>query len=547
MGALRAHLRESLAALRSVFRNPGLRRIELAYLGSALALYANVVAVGVYAYHHGGATAVGLVMFARMGTAALTAPFVSSFADRYPQQRVMLASDLGRVAVVAAMAVAAAAGIPALVYVFAVLVSVFSTAFRPAEASLIPLLAETPEELTAANVSSSTFDSIGAFAGPAVGALLFAIGGATLAFAIIAVAYAWSAMFVARIGAGGRRAADEHEHEDAGGVAAGFRAVRAEPRLQLFIGLYGAQTIVAGAYNVLVVVIALELLGLGNAGVGLLQAATGVGAVVGAGLALALVGRRRTAGDLGLGLILFGTPFLALGALPRTWVAVIALAILGIGNSLVDISAVTLIQRAAPPAVAGRVFGLLEAALVGALGIGAVVTPLLVHVISARGALIVVGALLPVLAVATRFTRASVDAGAHLPEEQLAAISTVPFLDVLPLHRKEALARALERVELPAGATLFSEGQPGDRLYILVRGALEIDLPGGAKHETAPAFVGEIALLRDIPRTATVRIVEDSTLWALDGDHFLDAVAVHTRSSSAADAVLASRDAAATV
>jgi len=544
MHALRGHLRESLGALRSVFRNPGLRRIELAYLGSALALYANVVAVGVYAYHHGGATAVGLVMFARMGTAAVAAPFVSSLADRYPQQRVMLASDLGRVAVVAAMAVAASAGIPALVYACAVLVSVLSTAFRPAEASLIPQLAETPEELTAANVSSSTFDSIGAFAGPAVGALLFALGGPTLAFAVITVAYAWSALFVARIGASGRPEVPEHEET---GLAAGFRAVRAEPRLRLFIGLYAAQTIVAGAYNVLVIVLALRVLGLGNSGVGLLQAATGVGAVVGAGAALALVGRRRTAGDLGLGLVLFGAPFLALGALPRTWVAVVALAILGAGNSLVDISAVTLIQRTAPPAVAGRVFGLLEAALVGAVGIGALVTPLLVHLIHPRGALLAAGALLPALALATRFARAHVDEGAALPEEQLAAVATVPFLDVLPLHQKEALARALERVELPAGATLFSEGQPGDRLYILASGAFEVDLPGGAKRESAPAFVGEIALLRDVPRTATVRVVEDATFWALDGGRFLDAVAGHARSSSAADAVLASRGVAASV
>jgi MFS transporter/cyclic nucleotide-binding protein len=457
----------------------------------------------------------------------------------------MLASDLGRVAVVAAMAVSAAAGIPALVYALAVATSVLSTCFRPAEASLIPQLAGTPEELTAANVSSSTFDSVGAFAGPAVGALLFALGGATLAFVVIAVAYAWSASFVARIPAG-TRPASEHVDEESTGLVAGFRAVRAEPRLQLFIGLYSAQTIIAGAYNVLVVVVALQLLDLGNAGVGLLQAATGVGAVAGAGLALALVGRRRTAGDLGFGLLLFGTPFLALAALPRTWVAVLALAILGIGNSLVDISAVTLIQRTAPAAVAGRVFGLLEAALVGALGIGALVTPLLVHVLGARGALVAAGALLPLLAVATRLALTRIDAGASLPEEQLAAIATVPFLDVLPLHRKEALARALERVELPAGATLFTEGQPGDRLYILAGGAIEIDLPGGPTRSEAPAYVGEIALLRDVPRTATVRVVADATLWALDGRHFLDAVAGHARSSSAADAVLASRNAAAT-
>jgi MFS family permease len=289
------------------------------------------------------------------------------------------------------------------------------------------------------------------------------------------------------------------------------------------------------------VVVALELLDLGNAGVGFLQAATGIGAVVGALVALGLVGRRRTAADFGLGLACFGAPLLALAALPRTWAAVVALALLGIGNSVVDISAVTLIQRTASAAVAGRVFGLVEAAAVGGLGVGSVLTPLLLHLVGARWTLAAAGAILPLLSLVMRRALGSIDAGAVVPEAQLAAIATVPFLDVLPLQRKEALAAALERVELPAGSTLFSAGDQGDRLYILSEGAIEIDLPTGTKVEHAPAFVGEIALLRDVPRTATVRVVAASTFWTLDGEHFLDAVAGHSRSRSSADSLVASR------
>jgi MFS family permease len=541
MAAFRRQLAESASAFRGAFRNPALRRVELAYAGSALGLYANLVVVGVYAYHHGGATAVGLVMFARQCTAAVAAPFLSALADRYPQQRVMLASDLGRVVTVGAAAAAAAAGFPAAVYGLAVATSVLATTFRPAEASLIPLLAESPGELTAANVCSSMFDSVGVFAGPALGAVLLVAGGPTLAFAAIAGGFAWSAFFVARIRTPQRPDVPAHAELESSGLGAGFRVVRSEPRLRLLIGLYGAQTLVAGAYGVLVVVIALQVLDLGNAGVGLLQAATGVGAVVGAALAFALVGRKRTATDLSIGLACFGAPLLALAALPRTWTAVMALAVLGIGNSLVDVSAVTLIQRTSPPAVAGRVFGLLQAVLVGALGLGAVVTPLLVHLIGARGTLVAAGAILPLLAIATRSSLAAVDVGGSVPEEQLRAIESVPFLDVLPLHQKEALAASLEPVTLTAGATLFSAGQPGDQLYILTAGAVEIDLPEGAKVEEAPAFVGEIALLRDVPRTATVRAASDATLWALDGAHFLGAVAGHSRSRNTADAVVASR------
>jgi len=199
IGAVRDHLEESAAALRGVFRSPGLRRIELAFLGSITGIYANVVAVSIYAFHHGGPTAVGLVMAARMGAAAAASPFTASLADRHEQRRVMLATDLVRVGTVAATAAAALAGIPAGVFVLAVLTSVASTAFRPAEASLIPRLAGTPEELTAANVSSSVFDSFGTFAGPAGGALLYAVGGPALAFAAVSLAYLWSAVFVARI------------------------------------------------------------------------------------------------------------------------------------------------------------------------------------------------------------------------------------------------------------------------------------------------------------------------------------------------------------
>ena len=325
------------------------------------------------------------------------------------------------------------------------------------------------------------------------------------------------------------------------GIAAGFRSVRHEPRLQLLIGLYGAQTFVAGAYGVLVVVVALQLLGLGSAGVGLLEAATGVGAVAGAVLALGLVGRRRTAGDLNLGLVLFGAPLILVGVVTHTWAAVVALVLVGVGNSVVDISAVTLLQRTVPAPVAGRVFGLLESIIVGGLALGSLVVPLLVHLVGVRATLVIAGAVLPVLTLLMRKPLARIDVGAAVPVDQLAAIRSVAFLDALPMQRQEALAAALTRVELAAGETLFSRDDHGDRFYILESGAVEIDLRSGIKRESAPAFVGEIALLRDVPRTATVRADSPCVLWALDRAPFLAAVAGHARSRSQADAVLSTR------
>ena len=304
MPGIRDRVGESVSALREVYRNPGLRWVQLAYAGAAVGTYAYAVALGVYAYRDGGAAAVGIVMAVRLGVAAAVAPFAASAADAFRRERVMLMSDLGRALTVGLAALAVALGTTSLiVYVLAVCASIIATVFRPAESALLPTLARTPEELAAANVSSSTFDSVGSFVGPAIAALLLSVSSTSVVFGLVAATFAWSASCVWRVHAPERPAAShESDHE---GFAGGLRAIRAEPRLRLLIGLYGAQCVVAGALGVLVIVTALDLLDIGNAGVGLLEAASGVGSILGAGVALALVGRGRLAGDFALGIVLW--------------------------------------------------------------------------------------------------------------------------------------------------------------------------------------------------------------------------------------------------
>lgn len=544
MSKLRERVAESVAALRGVFGNPGLRRVEFAFAGSSIGLYANSIAVAVYAYGHGGAVAVGVFVFARLGISAAVAPLASSFADRYRQERVMLASDLMRVATVSASAVVVTVDGPALaVYVLATATTMLGTVYRPAESSLLPVLARTPEELTAANVSSSTLDSTGSFIGPSVGALLLAFGGTGLVFAVVAGAFAWSAWFIARVPSVERApaAGDDADATDLTGLGGGIRAIRAEPRLRLLIALYAAQCFVAGAVGVLVVVTALDLLALGNAGVGVLEASSGVGSIVGAAAALAVVGHKRLAATFALGLVLWGGPFVLLAGVPTAVVAVVSLGVMGAGNTLVDISAITLLQRTAPSEVAGRVFGVVEGATIGALALGALAAPALISLVGVRGALVAVGAPLPVLALLTRNRLSRIDAGARVPDEQLAVVAGVPFLAVLPLQAREFLAARLEPVSLTAGETVFAEREPGDRFYILDRGAVEVVLPQGTKLEEAPAFFGEIALLRRIPRTATVRAATNGHVWALDRTSFLDAVGGHGRSRASAENVVVER------
>jgi MFS family permease len=543
VGMLRSRFGESFAALKGVFANPDLRRVQLAYAGSSMGNFAYGVAIAVYAYQHGGATAVGVVTAVRQIIAAGIAPFAASLADRFPRERVMLFSDVGRLVTVGVTAALVTSGSPALiVYVVATFTTILGTIFRPAEAALMPLLARSPEELTAANVSSSTFDSTGVFVGPMIAAFLLALSGPAAALTFNAATFAWSAYFIARVRTpAGAAARARHGRGGWGELVGGFKAIAAEPRLRLLIGLYGAQCFVAGALGVFVVVIALRLLGLGTAGVGLLQAACGVGALLGAAVALSLVARARIAADFAIGLLLWGTPLLLVGAAPTAVVAALALGVVGVGNTLVDISAMTLLQRAAPPEVAGRVFGCLESVIVGSIALGAVTTPGLIALLGVRGALFAIGALLPVLSILRWRSLGAIDVGSRVAPERVAALRAVPFLTPLPLETLERLAGELIDVELPAGATLFEQGDAGDRFYVLHKGSLEIVLPDATKVEEAPSFVGEIALLRDIPRTAAVRAQTDASLWALERNDFLDAVAGHSRSRASADELAVTR------
>ena len=529
--------------MRGVFANPGLRRVQLAYAGSSVGAYANGVTVAVYAYEHGGATAVGVVQAIRQVVAASIAPFAATYSDRFPRERVMLFSDLARVVTVGTTTALVAFHGPAVaVYAAATLTTSLGTVFRPAEAALLPLLARSPEELTAANVSSSTFDSTGVFLGPMIAAFLLAIQGPALAFGFVVVTFLWSAYFVARLRTpAGETAGEDEEDETPESFIAGFRTIAAEPRLRLLIGLYAAQCVVSGALGVLVVAIAFQLLHIGSAGVGLLQAACGIGSIAGAAVSLALISRARMAADFAIGLTLWGLPLVLVGAVPTAAVAAVALGIVGVGNTIVDISAITLLQRTTPSAVTGRVFGVLESSTIGAFAVGALVAPALLGLFGVRGALLSIGALLPVLSILRWRSLATIDKGAEIPEERLAALRGVPFLAPLPLHTLERLAGGLADVSLPAGATLFERGDAGDRFYLLREGQLEIDLPGETKVEQAPAFVGEIALLRDIPRTATVRARTEAALWALERGDFLDAVSGHSRSRASAEEVAVAR------
>jgi MFS family permease len=524
--------------MRAVLGSPALRRLQLAWVGSILGGWAYLVALGVYAYGQGGAAAVGLVGLIRLIPAALAAPFTASLVDRQSRVGVMVASDLVRCGLMVGAAATIAADGPApLVYALVALSTISGTVFRPAKSALLPALVRSPDELTAANVASSTLESVGTFLGPALGGLLLAVSSPEVVFAANGASFLWSAVLVAGL----RRLEPQREHTDVAasegeGVLAGISTIVHEPTLRTLVGLYAAQTLVAGALNVLVVVTSFELLELDEAGVGLLYAAVGVGGLVGGFVALLLSTRGRLARDFALGLALFGLPLAFIGGLPISVVAVAGLAILGIGNSIVDVNALTIMQRAVPDAVLGRALGALDGLLLGTLGLGALAAPGLIEAIGAAAALVTTGMLLPLLALLTRPQLRALDSTTTAPDAA-GLLRNVPMLAALPPPVLERLAREAAPAHFATGETIVREGDPGDRFYVVERGEVEIV---GRRFGPGEAF-GEIALLRDVPRTATAAAASDVDLLTIEREPFVAAVTGHAPSAAAAETVIAAR------
>jgi MFS family permease len=541
-------MRDSLKPLRDVLANPALRRLQVAWAASMAGSLAFLIPLAVVSYHGGGgATGVGIVMLLRTAACAVFAPFTSILADRASPRRVMMVADLARAALilVLALVVHAGTGIGA-VYVLAVCVSIVSTVFRPAQAALMPALARTPEELTASNAVAVTIESAAIFAGPGIGGLMLAVSGADLAFAVCAGLLVLSAILVALVpepAGAPETAAAEPAGEGAIRVAtAGFRELASTPLLATVVGVYALQALVAGALGVFTVVLALQVLHIGNAGVGYLDSVFGIGGIVGGVGAAALAGGRRLALAFAGGVLVWGIGIALVGISNSTALVCVLLAGVGVGNTVVDVAAITLLQRSAPADVLGRVFGVLEAVMLTALGAGSILAPALISLLGVRPAIVVTGLTLPVAVALTGRWLVQLDV---LAPEQRAHVQLLRQLTVfapLSLPAIEQLAAHVERVEVPEGTVVVREGDPGDQFYIVEEGALAVTVGGQARTPILPGgFFGEIALLRETPRTATVTATADCRLLTVEREHFLAAVTGHAESAAAADLVVSRR------
>jgi hypothetical protein len=386
----------------------------------------------------------------------------------------------------------------------------------------------------------STIGSVGMLAGPALGGALLAVSGPSTVFGVTAAALVWSVACVLGVRRDESPAASGEEPL-LPSLLAGFRAIGSEPALRVVVTLTGVQQVVIGVFEVLLVVYALRVLDAGSSGVGWLNAAFGMGGVAGAGLVAALAGRKRLGADLGLGVLLWGVPMALVALWTNLGFALVLFAAVGVGNTLSEVAAMTLLQRTAEDKVLGRVFGVLESLILATLAIGAAVAPALVSALGVRAAFVVSGLLLPVVVVVLAPRLRAIDAAAHVPGEALDVLRSIAFLGVLPPPVLEQLASSAQPVSVAAGETVFARGDRGDRFYAIASGRVVVDVDGEARELGPGDFFGEIALLRDVPRTATVRTVDDVRLYAIERHDFIAAVTGYAPSREAAEHVVAMR------
>jgi len=471
--------------------------------------------------------------------AAIVAPLGSVIGDRMRRSHALALGYALQAVTLLATAIALYADATfSVVAVAAATAACAITLTRPVHHALVPDIAGSPAELAAGNSASTTVEGVAAFLGPAVSAVMLAGWGAASVFLLFGALSAVSALLTVGLAVRGRSVRSGRERL-VGSALAGFREVSADAGAALLVAMVAAQYVVVGLLDILTVVLAFDVLGLGDAGPGLLTSALGVGAVVGASASLALVGRRRLAPSLALGIALTGLPLALLAGVEVPWAAFALLAASGVGKAFFDVAGRTLLQRTVRAEVLSRIFGVQEAVMMAGIAVGSVAAPVAVAAFGPRGAFLVAGVALPITGLLAWFWIRRLDARALQPGPGYALLAALPAFAALPQRALEQLSWRTREVRVPAGQVVIREGDDGDLFYVVLQGSLRVT-QGGRELRTlgTGAGFGEIALLRDTPRTATVTAITDVDLGAVDRDDFLLAVTGLPAARSSAEDVV---------
>ncbi|MGZ4790836.1 MAG: MFS transporter [Ilumatobacteraceae bacterium] len=528
MGHGRRTLGQRVEAVVGVMRSRDLRRLQLGWAAYFLVDGIAMVGLAVWAFRRGGTSAVGVVGLCRLLPGALALPFGAWAADRFPRRRVVTLVFLVIAATQLAIAAALASEAPAaVIYVLIALNSIAGTPYRPAHLALAPLVARSPAELVAMNVTAGTLEGVVTFLGPALAAVLL-LGldpWFVLAAASLAALGGLRAVATITVDVDPSKAVRRAHDRPRAALMGGLIELRHNVDMAVIVGCFVAQILIRGVLGVLLVSVSFDLIHLGSSGVGWLAAAMGIGGIVGAVYAVSLTGHRRLARPFVLALILWGLPITLVGLLPHTGVAFAALLTIGIGNAILDVAGFTLIQRLGIDRTLGRVFGVLYTFGIAMGGLGSLAAPALISWLGLRSVLIAVGLVLPVLALALLSRFRSIDDHSEPLPEVLALLTRVPLLSPLPPTTLEKLAARSDTAENVAGDTIVAEGDPGELFYVIADGEVEVSRGGRSVGTLGPGDqFGEIALLRSTSRTATVVATGPTRLITIDGADFVDAL-----------------------
>jgi hypothetical protein len=530
------------AAFRDVLRSPDIRRIELGWGFSVVGEAASTVALVVFAFAAGGAGLVAVYGLFRMLAGVTVALGIAGFGDRIRSEVLLRGSTALKAILLTLATVTAAMDGPALgVIVLAASSSGLEGAYRPLQAATLQWLVRTPAELAAANVVASMMESTGNLIGPVLAGVLLAVADPTASIALAAAFFGLGWLSLLRLTVESRRPASRSNrllHDMVTGVKA---FVRLAPPGGFAI-LAFAQTFVRGAVTVLIAVLAVDVLALGEQAVGWLNAALGVGGLVGGVIAAAVVRVTRLGRTFIAGVLLWGLPLVLLWLVTNPSVAYLAFVAIGIGNAMEDVGAFTLVTRLLSPRMTARVLGVLELAALAGIGLGSVAAPSLLAAFDVRGTLALLGLALTGLSIAHARRFARIDRTMPQPGREVDLLRNLPIFAPLPLAVTELLTTELRPQEFESGSVVMREGDPGEEFHVIATGSALVTVRGEPRPSLGSGdCFGEIALLRDIPRTATIIAAEPLHTLALRREQFLAAVASSARSGVAAESLVTER------
>lgn len=533
------------AGLAVALRHRDFRFLMGAYTAASIGGWAYNVGLAVWIFDQTGSAAwIGAATICRFVPALLFGPYGGVLADRFERVRLMVTLDVVAAVLMGALVLVTTLDLPVpLAIVITAVASTVGTMYEPAVAALTPQLVG-ERDLGAANTLRNTIDNLCVIAGPGVGALLLLLGPAPLAIGLNGVMYAASGAMVSRI-----RARSQPTDVTEGGslgvvqqMLVGIKAIGSSSTTLILVAYSVAATLVYGFDTVQFVVLSRDVLGTGAEGYGYLLAGLGVGGLMAAPLVVRLERLPWLGWVILAGMAAYCLPTLLFLIVDEPLAAFVVEAVRGAGTLVVDVLAVTALQRALPNDVLARVFGAFDSLLLVAIVVGASVAPLVINAWGIDASLWIAGLVIPLLSLLGRPALQRMDRRSAVRRAELAPRQRLLAACDLFAHVSdgglEQLAEGAEIVDVTAGSTVVVEGDPAESFYVVERGLLSVAARGEGVHAQPISalgpgeYFGEIGLIEHIPRTATITALEPTRLIRLSGSSFVDALSEYAPSAA---------------